>query len=277
VHHRSSFLCAIAAACIAAPGPAADAERPATDTPAASPGERFSPRVEFTFTPGVWLPRLSGDVEFVPGGGENLKLEGDFELDDLEPTFQGEVNIRYERWQAWVSAFDFSTSGSGPSRQSFRFGDLSVARGELVESEFDLASAALEIGYTFQPVDEAELELRLAPTVGLRYFDLEHSVAAPARSGSPEVNVSAESLAVYGGGRLQLAFRETFYIGAGVGFGASLDGGFYSHVTTGASWHPHPNIGAYFGYRLVVPVLEEGDYELDARLAGLFLGASIRF
>ena len=49
------------------------------------------------------------------------------------------------------------------------------------------------------------------------------------------------------------------------------------HARVGLTHYFNRNIGVYFGFRLVDFNVENGDYELEGGLQGLFIAATVRF
>src|SRR5262245_14557600 len=71
-------------------------------------------RLELTFTPGAWLPRLGGEATLGPAAGaEELSIEDAFDLDSSEASFTADLALRKDdTWQLNLTGFDFSTSSS---------------------------------------------------------------------------------------------------------------------------------------------------------------------
>jgi hypothetical protein len=78
--------------------------------------------------------------------------------------------------------------------------------------------------------------------------------------------------------RWRVAYRRTVAIDLELGGGPVLGAeGWFFTLATGLTWRPVEHVGLTFGYRQIDADLEDGDYEFEGRLAGLFFGGTIRF
>lgn len=239
------------------------------------PGD-ITPGFELRLTAGIYLSRASGTITNGPDGTRSFTLENTLELDDLEAAPSAELLFRRDRIDILLSGFDFSTEGDATLARDVTFGDLTLSSGERVRGEFDLFTAAVDLRYAFLPKADADPDItfRIAPSIGLRYIDLDQSITSAA---GIEETASPSATAIMPGLWVDLGFRDTILINAGVSFGPNLDGGSQLFVGGSFAWHPIANFGVSIGYRQLDFVLDEDDYEVDGRLAGLFLAGSIRF
>jgi hypothetical protein len=256
--------------------------------------------LKFTFTPGLWMPRLAGDAQFAPGG--RLELRHGLTMRNSEPTFNAEFAIRrHERWELHFSGFHFATEARSAAESAMTFGAVSLAPGDVFRSEFEMTSISAELRVSaFRPLplpwnDGGEsnatpdgkpiADLRLKPTFGARWVQVHHDVTDLGPAMTAE-RVRGEWAIPYAGITLELACRpegvpltDHFRIEAGVGFGPALGSGsgYGWHVRAGVAWHFTPNIGVNVGYRLVDLNVKKDDYQLRGGLQGLFAAGSIRF
>jgi hypothetical protein len=253
--------------------------------------------VQFILTPGVWLPRLNGEASLGSAAAVAIiDLDQMLELDDSEPIFRGELTVRIDDyWQVRADGFDFSTDSAGTFLSFAEFGEVTLRPGDRYRASVDLTSAAIEAGADlFTVVGDAapdrpgrEADLRFAPRLGLRYVGLEQSLQ---RVGGEREELSSDWLAVYAGlemrlryepagGVAGLPFARAMRLEAGGGIGPAFggDGGFMWQIRAGATIEVSPNVGLTFGYRLTELDVEDGDWEFDAGLQGLFLAATLRF
>ncbi len=235
-----------------------------------------TPGFELSLNLGVYLSRASGDVSFGAGEVESFTLENALELDDLEPSLAAELLFRMDRLDVALSGFDFSTDGSMVLDEGITFGGLTLATGERVEASFDLFTAGIDVRYAFLPPpdDDRDVVFRIAPSLGLRYVDLDQSITSAA---GVRERVSPSATAIMPGVWMEMAFRETLFLTGGVSYGPNLDGGSQMVIGASVAWHPVRNIGLSFGYRQLDFVLDEDDYEVDGRIAGLFIAGSVKF
>jgi hypothetical protein len=253
--------------------------------------------IEFTFTPGVWLPRLGGNARLGSTWfARSIDLDEELELDGFEAVPRGELMLRADDfWQWRLSGFDFSTDADGTFRSYGQFGDVMLWPGDRYRASVDMTSVALEMGADiFTVVDAAaddetrgEVDFRFTPRVGLRYVRVEQTLEAV---GWGREDLTGDWVAIFGGLEMRLRYEPEGGLG-GLAIGRALqleaggvigpafggDGGFLWAIRAGATVEFTPNVGFMFGYRLLELQVEEGDWEFNAGLQGLFLAATIRF
>jgi hypothetical protein len=254
---------------------------------------------EFSLVPGVWVPRLGGDVSLTPGGGggppaESINLEFDLNLDSSEATVNVELSMRKnEVFQLDLSGFDFETSESRVFEGFADFGALSLDPGDPYLAEFDMTSLAVEfawwcfrprIPHTRREGASGAVDLRLAPAVGVRYLDVDQVLEV---SGEGRESAGGEWLIPFIAIQLQMRYElprefpliHMIQIDGGIGLGPALggDGGTGSHVRAGMTAYVTPNLGLTFGYRLIDVDVESDGYAFNGGLQGLFFAGTIRF
>ena len=268
--------------------------------PAAAPTTAESAATEFTLLPGVWFPRLDGESGLAPGG--KIDLSSQLLLDDSEPTFNAELAIRRgDVWEVILGGFGFSTDSSGRFSGSATFGSLTLDPGDPFRASFDITSVSAELGVSlWRPFtrDEqriAELDnrnwegkyiadLRITPTFGMRYVDVEQSVSLA--DGSRQV-AGGEWAGVLVGVQITLDYRPQEHIplvtmlrmqvSAAVGPALGGDGGYMAQVRGGLTLQFTEQLGLMFGYRLLELNVDNDDYTLEGGLQGLFVAGSLRF
>jgi hypothetical protein len=245
------------------------------------------------------LPRFDGNVWQGFGGGpagRRFELGPDLRLDDMEATLLPEVSIRKrEVWEMHLSGFHFSTAAQGTMERSGMFGDLEFAAGDTFRSEVDITSAAgeLRIGmfraYARDRADNRtscnrqKVDFRFAPLIGLRYVEVDHVMV----HGGGREDAGGTWVVPYGGFRFELTYFpdgdlpliRMLRLEAGAALGPALgaDGGFAWQVRAGLTCNFTNNLGIMFGYRLLELEVENGPYELNGGLQGLFIAGSLRF
>jgi hypothetical protein len=252
--------------------------------------------LQVVITPGVWLPRLGGESKLAGlAGASDLTLETDFNLDDLEPSFNFEMAItKGEKWQIDVSGFDFSTDSSGVFDLSGSFGAIAFDPGDAFDASFDMTSVAVGVTcWQWQPIRSGPREdsigntsLRFAWGASVRWLDVKQTLdvpgaSAPRQQGDGEWVVPAIVVKM----DLQFDLKPSFpvidtvqLLAAGsIGPAIGGDGGVV--LTFGAGirgWVCH-NFSLDFGYRLLQANVENDDYQLNGGLQGLFLSGTLRF
>jgi hypothetical protein len=252
---------------------------------------RLFPQLEFTFTAGVWLPRLSGSIALGPApgaDGEHIDVKDQFDLRELEPTFLGELEIRKaEIFSVLFSGFDFSTSGSGLFPDTATFGSIALTPGTPYTGEFEMTSfsAELSIGFfrPFKGLANTPVDLKVSPLFVARWVDADVSITSAATTAS----AGSEWLGAMAGLRVEVDLypdSDIFLISglkldASFALGPALggDNGFMWQVRAGLTASFTPNIAFTFGYRLLTIDVDDGPLTFDNTLAGLFIGGSLRF
>lgn len=240
--------------------------------------------LEITLTPGLYIPRLSGATSL--DGGTRLGLQGDFGLNDLEPSLNVDLLIRNtDEWSLLVTGMHFETSHADTFSGFARFGDVLLSPGTPYEATFNLTTVSWEVSVPlWRPYrDEPMLDFRFSPVVALRYVRVEQSLEVPGGSdegGGRWFGLLAGlemDVEVFTGDRFGWLRRVTFNaaIAAGPAFGEG--GTTMWQIRTGITFNVTEHFGVHLGYRLVELNLENGDYELDGGVQGLFAGATLRF
>jgi len=264
-------------------GPAAYAQddEPAPDT-----------SLEFTLTPGVWLCRLRGDSTLGPAA-PSVSFDQTLQLENHEPAFDFEASVlRGEKWKLDVSGFYFETEARGTINTDTQFGNVSLANGDAFEASFQMVSVAVQFGaWRRQPYciganadgTECRVALRAGPVIGLRDVYVEQHVESELGGDS----ANGEWLIPFAGLQLEIRYNlpdsapllRSFTIDGGATIGPALggDGGRMTQLHAGITGYFSQNFAIGFGYRLLELDAENGDYEFNGGLQGLFLYASVRF
>lgn len=296
--HTAFIVSAIAAAFLA---PIAIAQSPVIDAPMAqtstadesSSARRPDPNdLHFSFTPGVWLARLGGDVKLGPStAAAHINLENDFDLDSQETAFNFEMAVtKGERWQIDASGFDFSTDARGTFGFDGAFGDAAFTAGDAFKSSFDMTSVALAVSYwQWHPIDSIEkdgnLDLRFSYGGGIRWLDVDQDLTLTdtdtTASGDGEWLIPELILQLNfkyqlpGSFPVLDAFEVLGYGSIGPAIGG--DGGVVYSLRAGIRFWFCQNASLDFGYRLLEADVQSDDYEFQGGLQGLFLSGTIRF
>ena len=258
--------------------------------------------------PVAWYPALSGDVTFGPGNNNPVTADDGLGLEDNELTFSGDVTLHFDRFSLWLNAFDFGTDASGPAAVGFTVGGAPVAAGTPIDAQFDLTNLSAHVGFdlfenllsaededvNMRGPEEAEIlgmpaDFRLHLLGGVRALNFDQSLAAA--GGGPSFDYDEWTGAVEVGGRLALGLGPSFGrkgrwdVSTAVlaGFGGTGDADLSTiDVWFGLHYTVLDHLGIAFGYRQLDFDLDASDdsdnpFEFDGRLAGLFLGASIKF
>ncbi len=284
------FIVAFALASLSA-GTSRASAQVAPDSPVNGPATDIAPALEgvgrgleFRLLLGAYLPRITGGNRFGVGapaiGVESL------DLDHVVTTPWIETTIRTpDHWEIQVNGFYYDAGGAGvfdfnPSQ----FGSLTLNRGDRYEASLRMASAGVEMAFPiWTPFDTEDTTLRLSPIAGLRWFDVQQSVSI---LGEGSDTAEGEWFAILGGVSVQMRYhapRVTWIdliqadLAASIGPALGGDRGFVYQIRGGVTCFFNHNLGLEVGYRLYDIDADNGSFEFDAALQGLFVGLAIRF
>lgn len=245
---------------------------------------------EFAVRADVWFASLSGDADFGGGGTTTLNVDDDLGLDDGEASFLGEIDWRKDRWLVFVNLFDTNAEADTRLSTPITLNGTVVGAGTDVHSEFGATNLAAYVGYDLfeNLLSESErTDLRLHAFVGGRGLNIDHSVLP---SGGSLAEYDEWSAALEGGVRLSVVTDAGEPGGTMWDVGLTVTGGFPiagdgDLSTVGVdftiNWFLNPNVGLTFGYHQLDFSVDDDSaasaYEFDGRLAGLMLGAQIKF
>ena len=247
-------------------------------------------------TAGAWMARLGTHAELDNDAGIRLDLDRDLDLRDLQATFNAELDIRLnECFDLHLSGFSFSTDSSGTFEGVGAFGDVTLSNGDRFRSSFDMTSVNGEVRLAlYRPLTGEKLprnsdqrrraELRFGPLLGARYLDVDHTVE---HVGVSRDRGSGQWLAIHGGAHFEIMFRpeldtpwfDRFSLDAAASAGPVLggDGGFAWQVQTSFRVYFNDYASLLVGYRMVDMSAEDGSYEFEGGVQGLFVGGSVGF
>jgi opacity protein-like surface antigen len=247
----------------------------------------------------AWFARLLGEIT---GGGVTRDIKA-LDLRDSEVAFAGHGRLTLDRCFAEISGFTFDTDGDysagGDSfRTDFQWWGASVDLGYALLTPFADASTPWSDGRFDAYGDNVNedgsyrLDLRISPTLGLSYHDVElndlnvtQSLLSSTDGSWMTAQLGAElELRLRPGG--DFAFLKEVIISAqasvGPSFGIGGDasgGGVAFELDAGVDLMFHENVGARLGYRLTDAEFSASDSasDLELGLYGLYAGVAIRF
>ncbi len=230
--------------------------------------------------PMIWVPGLRGDVELPRSSSVDVET---INIDEVEATPAGRMSIRAGNWTFRFRGYAFSLDESDEARSSFTLGGGTVAAGDPVFSDLELAGFDVTAGYRlWTPVESVENETRLG-------FDLYGGV----RVNSLDLDVTSNDLRSqedYVWLQPLVGLEMQIDLPRGFGVEASFDVGvqpfgdetaFSWDATAAFQWRFARHAGLEIGFRHQQLLLEKGsgsnDFEFDASLAGLYGALVFRF
>lgn len=277
--NRAALILSLAA--FAAPVLAQDSPPPA-DAPGA-----YTPGWTLEIEPSGYYLAPAGDILLPSSGapGNEISLE-DLNMDSPRWGPLLELNLRKDKWRLNAIGFWFSAEDRGSTQDTAgRVGSLSYAAGDRLSTTLDFWSAEASVGYRLinaplGPRDEGghNLVFGLEPIAGVRIIDAEFDVARTAGGSTGAGETFIEPIL---GAKIDLEIIEQFSIEVQNTFGYWPDSSFSWDIIPAFSWRPVPWFAAQIGYRQLLFDLESGDgtgtFAWEGAVAGLFVGASLRF
>lgn len=258
--------------------------------PSAAGGPSADPPVpvwKLRIEPSLWYAAPGGKLT-LPGGTSEMRLaHADMDNPRLNPF--AEVHFRADRFVMSASGFSLGmrTEG-GAALEDDAVGSVSFARGDALDTSFDLDSFDLAAGYRFiefadNPRDGVyAFNFSLAGLGGARLYDVHTRVERLAGGVAESDEVFIEP---YIGAKIEMEIYRDFTIDLAINFGGVSwdDRSTLSWDTiVGGTWRPVENVGLQIGYRqLAVDMKNGGDsgdkFRWRGAAAGLYAGLEIRF
>lgn len=244
--------------------------------------------LEFRFTPGLYLPRLTGETRLGPSPAAlDLTFDSDIDLNSMKQIPNIEFTIlKDERWQLFFNGFDFVTHRRSRFAGSSDYGGLTLSPGDDYRAEFSMSSFALELSHRkwLPYLKHEKVDLIFSDTVGVRMYEIEQAVERP---GVGREEFKEEYFHPYVGLQLDLHWqaKETISwldrlemnVGVFIGPVLGADRGIGRSIRASLQLFFTDRLSFLFGYRLYDLSIEDGEYELNGGVQGLFLGGTLRF
>ncbi|MEM7230444.1 MAG: hypothetical protein AAF432_16715 [Planctomycetota bacterium] len=252
-------------------------------------GFRIKEPLQFSFTAGVYAPRLGDGVRFGDGAStRTLDIEDELFLNDRESTFNAELEIfnPEDNWEFFIGGFAFDAGTTGTfAGAAADFGAVQLNAGDTFSADIEITTLAADFSpLMWWAVQTEHTHFRFFPNVGVRWMNYEYEIA---EVGVNSQTVDEDFIALYVGGGFELwhDFPDDFpildqleidcIVTGGPAFGG--DSSFLAQIRGGFTFHFNENFAAYVGYRLIEPDLEDGSFESDAGLQGMFIGGKLTF
>lgn len=276
-----------------------------TAAAAVEAGPRWTLRVE----PAVWFLGPAGTVKLPDGaaptvtggpkgGGVGIQsLDGgnaeefdlrDVDIDTPEASLAGEIHLGRGDWRFLLRMVDFAGDQETDARAAGTVGGFVYADGDVIETSLDYAQFEFEVAYSFakrsmSPYEGGyKLHSNFELIGGVRVIDVDWELVNT--TGGDSAGASETFVEPLGGVRLTMELYEEFDIDVQVTAGG-MPFGDKSTITVdamvGGVWRPFENFGVQVGYRFtglnMTSESDEGDYEWDGSMAGLYTGVVIQF
>ena len=256
-------------------------------TPAAPGiGDTAFPTYTLEIEPSAWYVAPGGKGQ-IPGSSSRQRFE-DLNLDSPRFSPQIEARFRAGKWGVEASGMHFEISDRNATQSSGgTLGDVSFSAGDSLSSDFKFTSIELMGSYqffgealSFREDGKRKFGYSVQGLLGGRFYDVEQKVTSATTSDKGD-GTWIEPVA---GARLELEFHQAFTLDVRTDFGYLPAGdkeSFSWDIAVGGTYRPFENFGVQIGYRQLLVRLRDGDgagrYEFDGAMAGVFVGASLRF
>lgn len=290
------------------PAPSSNGLDPAVESPSPPelPAERAWDGFHLDLTAGLWLPRVTGSVD-TDDSQYKYDLVNDLGLDGQDAAFAGEIEARAGPWRVRLGGSQFSVSGGNASTYANTLGGVRVRPGDPTAARLTMWNFGGDVGvdlwrpfadrpFPLGPESASAREhntrsdggskgdLRLGAFVGARAIGTDLDVVNLRTNRYASIDQSWT--AVYVGGRVSVDvwLREHFplleriNIDANASFGPVYPGsGSLVQIQAAITMFPCDNFGVQFGYRLFKMNGDGRGQNLDANVAGLFVGGVLHF
>ena len=241
--------------------------------------------------PRAWFAGISGDVR-LPGGSEEVSFD---QLDLDEPALRPmlELDYRKDRWRITLNAFYVDEQSEVSSSSADTLGGIAFVPGDRLNSSVQYLSVEALGGYEMwryaggtRDDGRSNVESIVELVGGVRFSAF--NVEFEANRGSTRLGRS-EASHLFGmpmaGVRWRLGLYQMFEMETNLNVGAFDTGGDHSSSSINAStqlaYRPTPNLGALFGYRVILNDFQDGSgdsgFEYFGDTAGLYVGVELRF
>lgn len=282
---------ALAQSSQALPGDPAAPAASASATTAASPSwpDMRSPadwRVQVN--PRVWYVSPSGKIRLPSSTtpGAQIRVE-DLNIDTPLASPAGELTLQFDSWRIALSGFNYGIERSASFPAATQFGDVNIAPGGSLGTNFDFTSIQAQLGYRVYDHDFGAPDgwpdrtvLRLDLVAGARFYDLDIDASSAGTTQTVERTFGE----AFAGAHAELQIVRDFSIDLDLtagGYGDSSNSVFSLDVAVAFSWRFKDALALQIGWRQLAYDLTSGEgaaeFEYEGRMAGLFAGLVIRF
>ncbi len=274
---------------------------PAGEEPA-DPGPRPSDGFRVDLAAALWLPRVTGTVQ---DGAYQYDLAPDLGLTDNAASFAGELELSWGPWHVSIEGDQFSTDGTNASTGGNTFAGVTINAGDPTATSFSYWMAGVDLGadlyrpFADQPFALGKrkynaanvnseggykLDFVLGGFVGFRGVGVSQQVTnlRTGLSGSvdPDWGILLAGARVGADVWLKDVFPllRSMKVDASAGFGPAWPGGgSFTAIQASITLYPCREFGIQMGYRLQALDMESGSYQIDSKVAGMFVGGVLHF
>jgi hypothetical protein len=216
----------------------------------------------------VWYPALEGDLR---SGGDSLDLD-ELGLDENEIALLPEIHISLGSVGIRLDGFMFETDGEENVDHTFTFAGIDFDVNERVRSTLELSN--VRVLSTLRVAGGDVFELHIQGGVSVFFFDgrLEGDSSGTA---TESAIVPIPVLGILARAKIGPVLLELDVTGLVIDYGEIRGTTFDARFSVGYTFLKVVAVRA--GFRIVTIDGEAEDIDIDARLSGFFVGASVQF
>jgi hypothetical protein len=255
--------------------------------------------IRLDLTAGAWLARLRGNVAFGPVSTSKVDVNDTYGLDSMEGAFQGDLSILWRNWTVRLTGSEFSTDATQAATTAGAFGTTTFTAGDSLRSSFDFYSWGIDVqSWLWRPLSRQEFpwespvageglggDLQFVAIVGGRGFGVNQQVQNQTLGTSSTYSDTFGTVIVGGGVDVQVDLRGRVDFLDHIEFSATGtwgpawpgDGCSETEIRAALTAWFCGNAGVFFGYRYTNLELTQGGYAFSGNIAGLLVGASLRY
>ncbi len=241
-----------------------------------------TPRLEFESF--FWYASPGGDVGVE---GSQLISTAALSIDDPRLGFGAEAHYHQGPWRVSLLGSLTSQHGGSVAQSPNSFDTLTVAPGDRLQTEIDLDTYGLRVGYRIwefasDPDEHATpaLSSNLEAVAGLRAYDYSLSIERTSGAGGRAEGDMLQLEPILGvKWSIEIDGKYALDLASNFGYIPEISGQSSSSfdITAGFRYSPVPMFAAQIGYRLLVYDLMSDDVEAEGALAGLYGGVTLSF
>jgi hypothetical protein len=221
--------------------------------------------------------QLSPEGDFSVGTdsqpGTRVDVDNDLGFDDNED-FYLEAAMQLGTFRFFAAYMPISFSGAGDLEQDVHFNGETFYAESRVESKMDLDIYEAGLAWYTINVDDLPIRLQLGPEVAMKYIDayLEMGSDSNGLRESESVSVALPTLGLRG----RLALSDFFGVIGRAGYMEYEDSSCLD-IEAQVEFSPVTLVGIFGGFRYLDIEADESDVFIDAKFAGPYVGALIRY
>ncbi len=227
-----------------------------------------------------WAPDPSGTIRVIDPGVDidvttDIDLEGDLGLTGDEIVAARLTFHPSPRTRLRLATMPLSFAGDQTVTRSITFGGQTFTLSERITSQLDLDY--IEASFAWQFLSSDDRRFRIGPTVGIKGFDGDASLAAPDADLPLQVSESFEAGFGAAGIALDLEPSERIHLYGDLSVVVGADEGDLTDLDVGVRVRLFGPLVGVAGLRTIDLEVEDGNDRIDFELDEVYFGAGLSF